>query len=115
GAESRLEPPLLHCFDSFFFKAQARTLHDLDFNRAAVRGNDGLKHNWALIFRLAGFFGILGVRAVSAGRIADAARARMEITAARAAARSWTQAAAFAGANTSACASTDAAAAARAS
>src|SRR5216684_3822247 len=108
----RLESPLLHGFYGFFFQPKSRALHDLNFRGAAIRSDHRLKNDRALVFCLAGFFGIFRVRAIDTRRIADAVGSRMVGPAACSAAGTWAQAAAFAAANPCARAASDAAAAA---
>jgi len=107
-----LKSPLLDGLNGFFFKPKAWPLHDLNFRGAAIWSDHRLKNDRALVFCLAGFFGLFRVRAIHTRRIADAAGSRVVGSAARTAAVAWAQAAAFAAANPSARPTSDAAAAA---
>src|SRR5579863_1315315 len=94
GTIGGLEAPLLHGFHRFFFQTKPRTLDDLNFRGAAIWSDHRLKDDRALILCLAGLFGIFRVRAINAGRIADAACPRMIRSAARTASGTRPQAAA---------------------
>src|SRR5882757_5908800 len=54
-SDGRLELPSLDRFDSFFFQAEARTLHNRDVDRSSVRSDGHLQYDGALVLRLARF------------------------------------------------------------
>src|SRR5580658_2363551 len=114
GSDRGLEAPALHGFDRFLIEAQTKALHNLNFDAASIGRDHGLQKNRALIFRFARFVGIAWPRAVEATRVADSAGAGPENSAARAAAFTWTHAAAFAAADSAAISVTDAGTRARA-
>ena len=65
GSNSGLETPLLYRFNGLFFQTEPRTLHYLNFDGTTVRGYNGLEDNRTLVLRLASFFRIFWIRAVS--------------------------------------------------